>query len=94
MGAINKLKNQNIQLTKKLDNYSSELSKFYLNEIVNHIEKKNSVNFCYHQLSCSPELLKNLAFNSGKQIDNLFLILVCVNEGKVLFNMLYFQKTC
>jgi alanyl-tRNA synthetase len=82
LGAINKLKNQNIQLTKKLDNYSSELSKFYLNEIINHTEKKNSVNFCYHQLSCSPELLKNLAFNSGKQIENLFLILVCVNEGK------------
>ena len=82
LGAINKLKNQNIRLTKKLDNYSSELSKFYLNEIINHTEKKNSVNFCYHQLSCSPELLKNLAFNSGKQIENLFLILVCVNEGK------------
>jgi len=90
--AINKLKNQNIQLSKKLDNYSIELSKFYLKEIINQTEKKNSVNFCCNQLSCSPELLKNLAFSAGKQIENLFLILVCVNEGKAYLSC-YISKT-
>ena len=81
--AIKKLKNQNIQLSKKLDNISSELSKFYLKEIVNQTQNKNSVNFCCYELSCSPELLKKLAFSAGKQIKNLLLILVCLSESKV-----------
>ncbi len=81
--AIKKLKNHNTQLGKKIDNISSELSKFYLKEIIDQTQNKKSVNFCLHELSCSPELLKNLAFSAGKQIENLFLILVCQNEDKV-----------
>ncbi len=81
--AIKKLKNQNTQLGKKIDNISDELSKYYLKEIIDQTQNKKSFNFCLHELSCSPELLKNLAFSAGKQIENLFLILVCQNEDKV-----------
>jgi len=81
--AIKKLKNHNTQLGKKIDNISSELSKFYLKEIIDHTQNKKSINFCLHELKCSPELLKNLAFSAGKQFENLFLILVCQNEDKV-----------
>ena len=81
--AIKKLKNNNTQLGKKIDNISSELSKFYLKEIIDQTQNKKSINFCLYELKCSPELLKNLAFSAGKQIENLFLILVCQNEDKV-----------
>ncbi|MDA8641341.1 alanine--tRNA ligase [Flavobacteriaceae bacterium] len=81
--AIKKLKNHNTQLGKKIDNISSELSKFYLKEIIDQTQNKKSINFCLHELKCSPELLKNLAFSAGKQFENLFLILVCQNEDKV-----------
>ena len=81
--AIKKLKNQNTQLGKKIDNISDELSKYYLKEIIDQTQNKKSFNFCLHELSCSPELLKNLAFSAGKQIENLFLIIVCKNEDKV-----------
>ena len=81
--AIKKLKNQNTRLGKKIDNISDELSKYYLKEIIDQTQNKKSFNFCLHELSCSPELLKNLAFSAGKQIENLFLILVCQNEDKV-----------
>ncbi|MDC3220909.1 alanine--tRNA ligase [Flavobacteriaceae bacterium] len=81
--AIKKLKNQNTQLGKKIDNISDELSKYYLKEIIDQTQNKKSFNFCLHELSCSPELLKNLAFSAGKQIENLFLILVCQNKDKV-----------
>ena len=81
--AIKKLKNQNTQLSKKIDSISSELSKFYLKKIIDQTQNKNSFNFCLQELSCSPELLKNLAFSAGKQIEDLFLILVCSNENKV-----------
>ena len=81
--AIKKLKNHNTQLGKKIDNIMSELSKFYLKEIIDQTQNKKSINFCLYELKCSPELLKNLAFSAGKQIENLFLILVCQNEDKV-----------
>ena len=81
--AIKKLKNHNTHLGKKIDNISSELSKFYLKEIIDQTQNKKSINFCLYELKCSPELLKNLAFSAGKQIENLFLILVCQNEDKV-----------
>jgi len=81
--AIKKLKNHNTQLGKKIDNIMSELSKFYLKEIIDQTQNNKSINFCLHELKCSPELLKNLAFRAGKQIENLFLILVCQNEDKV-----------
>ena len=81
--AIKKLKNQNTRLGKKIDNISDELSKYYLKEIIDQTQNKKSFNFCLHELSCSPELLKNLAFSAGKEIENLFLILVCQNEDKV-----------
>ncbi|MDA7731373.1 alanine--tRNA ligase [Flavobacteriaceae bacterium] len=81
--AIKKLKHHNTYLGKKIDNISSELSKFYLKEIIDQTQNKKSINFCLYELKCSPELLKNLAFSAGKQIENLFLILVCQNEDKV-----------
>ena len=81
--AIKKLKNQNTRLGKKIDNISDELSKYYLKEIIDQTQNKKSFNFCLHELSCSPELLKNLAFSAAKQIENLFLILVCQNDDKV-----------
>ena len=83
LAAIKKLKNQNTRLGKKIDNISDELSKYYLKEIIDQTQNKKSFNFCLHELSCSPELLKNLAFSAGKQIENLFLILVCQNKDKV-----------
>ena len=70
-------------MSKKIDSISSELSKFYLKKIIDQTQNKNSFNFCLQELSCSPELLKNLAFSAGKQIEDLFLILVCSNENKV-----------
>ena len=51
--AIKKLKNHNTQLGKKIDNISSELSKFYLKEIIDHTQNKKSINFCLHELKCS-----------------------------------------
>ncbi len=83
LAAIKKLKNQNTRLGKKIDNISDELSKYYLKEIIDQTQNKKSFNFCLHELSCSPDLLKNLAFSAAKQIENLFLILVCQNEDKV-----------
>ena len=64
--AIKKLKNHNTQLGKKIDNIMSELSKFYLKEIIDQTQNNKSINFCLHELKCSPELLKEFSFQCRK----------------------------
>ena len=46
------------------------------------MELINDLNYCSLELSCDPAILKNLAFRAGKNIENLFLILCSVFEGK------------
>ena len=89
--AINKLKNQNIVSSKKIDSINNQLVKYYLSDIKENLIKLNNKKFCAIELKCSPELLKNLAFKAGDQIDNLMLILCSSHEGKA-FLVCYISK--
>jgi|TARA_B110000263_G_scaffold46234_1_gene38362 alanyl-tRNA synthetase len=80
--AINKIKNQSIAVHKKLEKTNNELSSFYLKELKLKAELIEGVNFCKYELSCEPSLLKNLAFNTGKEIDDMFLVLTTKFDGK------------
>jgi len=80
--AINKIKNQSIILNKKLEKVNNELSAFYLQEIKQKITLTKDLNFCTYQLTCDPNILKNLVFKAGKEIENLFLVLTTKFEGR------------
>ena len=80
--AINKIKNQSIAVHKKLEKTNNELSSFYIKELKLKAELVEGVNFCKYELSCEPSLLKNLAFNTGKEIDDMFLVLTTKFDGK------------
>ena len=82
ISALKKLKNQNISITKKLEKTNNELLNYYLKDLNNNLELINDLNYCSLELSCDPAILKNLAFRAGKNIENLFLILCSVFEGK------------
>ena len=91
ISALNKLKNQNISITKKLDKTNNELLNYYLKDLKNNVELINGLNFSSLELSCDPLILKNLAFKAGKNIENLFLILCSIYEGKA-YVMCYISK--
>ena len=80
--AINKIKNQSTVLNKKLEKVNNELSVFYLKDIKEKVSDIKGVNFCTHELSCDPNILKNLVFKAGKEIENLFLILTTKFDGR------------
>jgi len=82
ISALNKLKSQNISINKKLDKTNNELLNYYLKDLNNNLEIINSLNFCSLELTCDPGILKNLAFKAGKNIENLFLILCSIYDGK------------
>ena len=82
IGALNKLKNQNISTIKKLDKTNNELISYYLKDLNSNLETISDINFSFLELSCEPNILKNLAFKAGNDINNLFLILCSKFEGK------------
>ena len=92
ISAINKIKNQNIFTNKKLDKANNELIGYYFKDLNQKLEIIKDLKFCSIELSCSPNVLKNLAFKAGKEIDNLFLVLCSNFEGKA-YVMCYISKS-
>ncbi len=91
ISTLNKLKSQNLSISKKLDKTNNQLLSYYLKDLQDNIEIINDLNFCTLQLSCDPNVLKNLAFNAGKCIQNLCLVLCSVYEEKA-YVMCYVSK--
>ena len=83
VSALNKIKTQNNLLNKKLENANKELVEFYLNTISNNSLVKNGINVSCLEISCSPEILKNLSFSYSKKNDKIFLVLVAKSKDKV-----------
>ena len=92
ISALNKLKNQNLSSNKKLEKTNNELLTYYLKDLNQNIEIIKDLNFCALELSCEPNVLKNLAFRAAKDLDNLFLVLCSSYEGKA-YLMCYISKS-
>ena len=89
--ALNKIKNQNVSSNKKLERTNNELIGYYIKDLHQNLELINNLNFCAIEFSCDPNVLKNLAFKAGKEIENLFLVLCSNFEGKA-YVMCYISK--
>ena len=89
--ALNKIKNQNVSSNKKLERSHNELIGYYIKDLKKNLELINGINFCAIEFSCDPNVLKNLAFKAGKEIENLFLVLCSSFEGKA-YVMCYISK--
>ena len=89
--ALNKIKNQNVSSNKKLERTNNELIGYYIKDLNQNLELINNLNFCAIEFSCDPNVLKNLAFKAGKEIENLFLVLCSNFEGKA-YVMCYISK--
>ena len=89
--ALNKIKNQNVSSNKKLERTNNELIGYYIKDLHQNLELINNINFCAIEFSCDPNVLKNLAFKAGKEIENLFLVLCSNFEGKA-YVMCYISK--
>ena len=94
ISALDKIKSQNILLSKKLEKANKDLQDFYLDIISENSKNNNGINVCCMELTCNPEMLKGLSFNYAKKLDKVFLVLASKSQGKIYLTCYISKEIC
>ncbi|MCX6245282.1 MAG: DHHA1 domain-containing protein, partial [Bacteroidetes bacterium] len=73
---------ENLELKKQVAEFDKLKLEKVRDEIAVKGENINGIRFIAGKVNLSPDAIKNLAFDLGKTIENLFLVLASENEGK------------
>ena len=84
--SVNDLKLENNQLKKKIDSLLNEKALAVKTQLLKEIKPSNGFNFLAKQLNLDASGLKTVAFEIGKQFDDLVLILASNFKGKALLS--------
>ncbi|WP_046756172.1 alanine--tRNA ligase [Kordia jejudonensis] len=82
--AVADLKDENAKLRKQIENLLKDKAKNLKGDLKNQLEEINGVNFLAKQVDLDQNGIKNLAFELGGELNNLFLFFVTANENKVM----------
>lgn len=82
--AVEALKEENVHLQKQIEQLLKDKAKDIKAELKNELEEINGINFLAKKIDLDAAGMKDLAFEMGGEVDNLFLILGAENDGKAL----------
>jgi alanyl-tRNA synthetase len=82
--SVTNIQEENTKLKKQIEVLMREKAKFVGTDLENKIEEINGVNFLATTLDLDAPAIKNLMFDLGNKIDNLFFIAGTKNEDKAL----------
>ncbi|WP_456460589.1 alanine--tRNA ligase [Lutibacter sp.] len=80
--AITDLQEENTTLKKQLETLLKDKAKNLKGELIPEIENINGVNYLAKKLDLDQNSIKDLAFDLGNKIENLFLLVGAEKEGK------------
>ena len=80
------LMNENNNLKKEISGLSKLKLKALKSEIKRNIISKNKINFAAHEVDLDAKSLKDLAFEIGNEMENLFLVLASRKNNKPLLS--------
>ncbi|WP_456376621.1 alanine--tRNA ligase [Lutibacter sp.] len=80
--AITDLQNENTTLKKQVESLLKDKAKNLKVELIKEVETINGVNFLAKKLDLDQNSIKDLAFELGNQLDNLFLLVATESDGK------------
>jgi alanyl-tRNA synthetase len=80
--AIEQLQKENDALTKQIQEVRKEQATNMIDGIASKAIEINGVNFIAVKLGISSQMAKDLAFEMKKKVDNLFLVIGNIDEGK------------
>ncbi|WP_242118429.1 alanine--tRNA ligase [Aestuariivivens sediminicola] len=84
--ALQHLQEENADLKKQIDALLKDKARTIKEELKNELTEINGVRFLAKQLDLDAAGLKDIAFELGNQVDNLFLLLAAEKEGKALLS--------
>ena len=82
--AVNDLQEENSVLKKEIENLLKEKAKNVKGDLKNELTEINGVQFLAKQVDLDGGALKDLSFQLGGEVDNLFLLLGSANNGKAI----------
>jgi alanyl-tRNA synthetase len=87
--AVEKLLDDNATLRKELETLMRVKALGIKKELTNSLVTRNGVNIIATQIEAlSPDAIKDLCFQIRNEIDNLFLVLGAISEGKALLTVM------
>ncbi len=84
VSAIEKIQEENNSLQKQVDELLKDKAKNIKGDLKNEVEVVNGVNFLAKEVDLDAGGLKDLAFELGGELDNLFILFGSKKEGKAL----------
>ena len=84
--AINTLQEENIALKKQVESLLKDKAKNLKSELRNEIREVNGVNFLAKKVDLDANGIKDLAYQLGDELDNLYLLFGTEQNGKALLS--------
>ncbi|WP_242202595.1 alanine--tRNA ligase [Aestuariivivens insulae] len=84
--ALQNLQEENADLKKQIEALLKDKAKNIKQELKNELTEVNGIQFLAKHLDLDAAGLKDVAFDLGNQIDNLFLLLATEKDGKALLS--------
>ncbi|SFS64668.1 alanine--tRNA ligase [Lutibacter maritimus] len=85
------LQEENTTLKKQIETLLKDKAKNLKGDLINEVEKINGINFLAKKLDLDQNSIKDLAFEIGNQVENLFLLAGAEADGKA-FLTCYISK--
>ncbi|PID68798.1 MAG: alanine--tRNA ligase [Flavobacteriales bacterium] len=89
--SVEQLQHHNTQLQQKIDRLAKNNIKQTKESLKNKVETVNGINYINAKLDLEPAALKDLAFQLGNEIENLFMLVGTALDGKAVLT-LYISK--
>ena len=80
--AIIDLQEENASLKKQIERLLKDKAKNLKGDLINEVETINGVNFLAKKLDLDQNSIKDLAYDLGNQVENLFLLVGAESDGK------------
>ena len=89
--AVLDLQEENASLKKQIEGLLKDKAKNLKGDLINEVKTVNGVNFLAKKIDLDQNSIKDLAFEIGNQVDNLFLLAGAESDGKA-FLTCYISK--
>ncbi len=84
--AVGELQSENNKLKKQIENLLKDKAKHLKGDLKNELEAINGVKFLAKEVDLDASGIKDLAFELGKEFDNLFLLFGANQNGKAMLS--------